>query len=318
MKRRDFLRKSLVIGAATQFPHLWIKNLQAQANQFRITILQTNDTHSRIDPFPMDGSRNQGLGGIARRATLVNQIRRQNPDNLLLDGGDVLQGTPYFNIYKGKIEYQTMSLCGYDAGTLGNHEFDNGAESLAEALDQAKFPIVNCNFDLGETALRPHLQTFIIRQMGPIKVGITGVGIDFTDLVAPKNHKGISYSEPYRPLQSVVNYLRKDVGCSLVIVLSHLGYKYDELRPSDLTIAERVNGIDWIVGGHTHTFMKEPDVIPGKGGHFTRILQVGWAGIILGKTDLIFEGQSLVSVETDVITVDHSVKNSLAVEEFIS
>ncbi|MEJ2051668.1 MAG: metallophosphoesterase, partial [Calditrichota bacterium] len=165
MKRRDFLRRSLVLGAATQFPHLWIKNLQAQANQFRITILQTNDTHSRIDPFPMDGSRNQGLGGIARRATLVNQFRRQNSNTLLLDGGDVLQGTPYFNIYKGEIEYQTMSLCGYNAGTLGNHEFDNGEESLAKALDQAKFPIVNCNFDLGETALRPYIQTFIIRQM---------------------------------------------------------------------------------------------------------------------------------------------------------
>jgi 5'-nucleotidase len=318
MKRRDFLRKSLVLGAATQFPHLWIKNLQAQANQFRITLLQTNDTHSRIDPFPMDGGRNQGLGGIARRATLVNQSRRQNPNTLLLDGGDVLQGTPYFNIYKGKIEYQTMSLCEYDASTLGNHEFDNGVESLATDLDYAKFSIVNCNYELGKTPLRPHIQTFVIRQMGPIKVGLTGVGIDFTDLVSPKNHKGISYIEPYKPLQSVVNYLRKDVGCSLVIVLSHLGYKYDELRPSDLTIAERVSGIDWIVGGHTHTFMKEPDVISGKGGHVTRILQVGWAGIILGKTDLIFEGQSLVSVETDVMTVDHTVKNSLDVEEFVS
>ena len=318
MKRREFLRKTLVLGAATQFPHLWIKNLQAQSNRFRITILQTNDTHSRIDPFPMDGGRNQGLGGIARRATLINQIRKQNPNTLLLDGGDVLQGTPYFNIYKGKIEYQTMSLCKYDASTLGNHEFDNGIESLAEALDQAKFPIVNCNFDLGETELRPHIQTFIIRQMGPIKVGITGVGIDFTDLVAPKNHKGISYSEPYKPLQSVVNYLRKDVGCSLVIVLSHLGYKYDELQPSDINLAEQVNGIDWIVGGHTHTFMKEPDVLVSKGGYTTRILQVGWAGIILGRTDITFEGQSIVSVETDLISVDRTINESFAVEKLVS
>jgi 5'-nucleotidase len=318
MKRREFLRNSLVLGAATQFPHLWIKNLQAQANRFRITILQTNDTHSRIDPFPMDGGRNQGLGGIARRATLVNQFRKQNPNTLLLDGGDVLQGTPYFNIYKGKIEYQTMSLCNYDASTLGNHEFDNGVLSLTEALYQAKFPIVNCNYDLGETPLRPHIQTFVIRQMGPIKVGLTGVGIDFTDLVAPKNHKEISYSEPYKPLQSVVNYLRKDVGCSLVIVLSHLGYQYDELRPSDITLAEKVNGIDWIVGGHTHTFMKEPDVLVSKGGHTTRILQVGWAGILLGKTDITFEGQSIVAVETNMISVDHTVNESIALENLVS
>lgn len=318
MKRREFIRNSLFFSAATQFPHIWIKDLQAQNNRSKITILQTNDTHSRIDPFPMDGGRNQGLGGIARRSTLIRRFRKQNPNTLLLDAGDVLQGTPYFNIYKGKIEYQTMSLCKYDVSTLGNHEFDNGVDSLVKALEYAKFNIVNCNYDLGQTILKPCIQTFVTKQIGSIKVGITGVGIDFADLVAQKNHKGIRYHAPNEPLQTVVNYLRKDVGCSLVVVLSHLGYKYKYERPSDITLAQQVNGIDWIVGGHTHTFMDKPDVIISRGGHTTRILQVGWAGILLGKSDITFEGRSIVAVDTEMITVDSKVKESLSIEAMVA
>jgi 5'-nucleotidase len=304
MKRRDFLKNTALAAAALQFPHIWIKNARADSDLFKLTILQTNDTHSRIDPFPLDGGRNQGLGGIARRATLINRIRSQNPNTLLVDAGDVLQGTPYFNMYKGKIEYKTMSQCGYDASTLGNHEFDNGVESLAEVLQYANFDIVNCNFDFGDSPLVSHTKTYITRQVGPIKVGITGVGIDFADLVAPQNHEGISYKHPYRPLQSIVDYLRKDLHCSLVVVLSHLGLRYKESRPSDEEMAVQVNGVDWIVGGHTHTFMKEPLEILSKNRHTSRILQVGWAGILLGKTDFYFEDQKLVAVKSDPIQVD--------------
>jgi 5'-nucleotidase len=304
MKRRDFLKNTVLAATALQFPHIWVKNTHADAGLFKLTILQTNDTHSRIDPFPLDGGRNQGLGGIARRATLINRIRRQNPNTLLVDAGDVLQGTPYFNMYKGKIEYETMTRCRYDASTLGNHEFDNGVDSLAEVLQYANFDIVNCNFDFGDSALAPGINTYITRQVGPIKVGITGVGIDFADLVAPQNHTGVSYKHPYKPLQSVVTYLRRDLGCSLVVVLSHLGLRYNEPRPSDEEMALRVNGVDWIVGGHTHTFMKEPLEILSKNRHTTRILQVGWAGILLGKTDFYFDGQKLVAVKSDPIQVN--------------
>ncbi len=308
MKRRDFLRNVLVAGTAIQFPHLWIKNSRANNTLFKLTILQTNDTHSRIDPFPIDGGRYQGLGGISRRKTLVNRIRRENPNTLLLDAGDVLQGTPYFNLFKGTIEYKSMTACGYNASTLGNHEFDNGVDSLAEALANAGFEIVNCNYNFGDTPLRPLINRFTIKEVGPIRVGITGVGISFADLVALKNHAGISYNPPYKVLQSVVNYLRKDLGCSMIVVLSHLGYKYGEPRPSDVEIAQKVNGIDWIVGGHTHTFMDAPETVISGKGYKTSILQVGWGGILVGKTDFFFENSRLMSFRTEQIMLDENLE----------
>jgi 5'-nucleotidase len=313
MKRRDFVRQGLIAGSACLFPHLWIKQVKAQKRVDRITILQTNDTHSRIDPFPLDGGKNQGLGGMSRRAALVERIRQQNPNVLLLDGGDVLQGTPYYNLYKGRVEYETMTACGYDASTLGNHEFDSGVDSLANALSYAKFDILNCNYDFGKSMLRPFIKTFATRQIGAIKVGITGVGIDFADLVAEQNHLGINYHHPYKSLQSVVSYLRKDQQCQLVVVLSHLGYKYKEQQPSDVEMASEVHGIDWIVGGHTHTFLNQPEVVVSGHGHVCRILQVGWGGVILGKSDLYFEDQQLTEVRTDCIRLD-----SITAENFLS
>ncbi len=316
MKRREFLKTALLAGAAIQFPHIWIRNARAGKQRFKITILQTNDTHSRIDPFPMDGGRNQGLGGIARRLTLVKQVRKQNPYTLLLDAGDVFQGTPYFNLFKGKVEYQTMTRCGYDATTLGNHEFDNGVQMLSAAMQYAKFDFVNCNFDFGDSPLAKRVLKYIVRQMGPIKVGITGVGVDFTDLVTPQNHRGVTYREPFKPLQAVVDHLRNNEGCALVVVLSHLGYKPWAGKPGDTDLAERVDGIDWIIGGHSHTFMKKPDVITSRGGHTTRILQVGFGGIWVGNTDFLFEEQKLVAVRSKIITVDHRIPAADISSEF--
>ncbi len=318
MNRRDFIKKGLLFGAGLQLPHIWIKNLKAKENLFNLTLLQTNDTHSRIDPFPVGSGRYRGMGGIARRATLVKKIRSENPHTLLVDAGDVLQGTPYYNLFKGKVEYLTMSKCGYDVSTLGNHEFDNGVESLTRALSYANFDIVNCNFDFGNTPLESRIRTFVIKQVGPVKVGITGVGIDFTDMVAPQNHIGISYKEPYKPLQAVVNYLRKDLGCNLIIVLSHLGYKYKEKRPDDLKLAEKVRGIDWIVGGHSHTFMEKPEEIVSEDGHITRILQVGFGGILLGKTDFIFENKNLLAVRSQNISIDSNVPEMMSIEEMLA
>lgn len=307
MKRREFIRNTIALGTAMQFPHLWIKNALAAQGNFRLTLLQTNDTHSRIDPFPMDGGRNQGMGGIARRTTLVKRIRSQNPNTLLVDAGDAFQGTPFFNLFKGKVEYQTMSRCGYDIGTIGNHEFDNGVEALADAMQYARFEMVNCNYDFGSSPLAPFFKTFIVRDFGPVRVGITGVGIDFKDLVAMDNHRGVEYNSVYKPLGTIVKYLRRDLKCNLVVVLSHLGYDASPGNPSDKEIAYKVNGIDWIVGGHSHTFMREPDVIQSKGGHTTRILQVGFAGILLGKTDFSFEGGKLTAVNTETIPVDSTI-----------
>jgi 5'-nucleotidase len=313
MKRRDFIKTALIAGASLQFSTVWTKKLPAQDNLIKITILQTNDTHSRIDPFPMDGSRNQGCGGIARRATLVKKVRELNPHTLLLDAGDVFQGTPYFNFYKGKIEYLTMSKCDYDASTLGNHEFDLGVEPLVTALNYASFPIINCNYDFGNTTLDPIVKTSITKQLSSIKIGITGVGIDFIDLVTPNNHKGIVYGCPVESLKKEINHLRNNLGCDFIVVLSHLGYKYKDGTVSDQVIAREVDGIDWIIGGHTHTFMKQPELIISEGGYETRILQVGFAGILLGKSDFYFEGKKLVHTETSLMEINSEVEESIAI-----
>ena len=198
-----------------------------------------------------------------------------------------------------------MTECGYDASTLGNHEFDNGASALANVLQFAKFDMVNCNFAFSNSPLESIIKQYTVKEVGPIKVGITGVGIDFVDLVAKKNHEGVSYLPPFERVQSVVNHLRNHLGCDLIVVLSHLGYKYsNENTPSDIQLAQRVNGIDWIVGGHTHTFMDEPLLIKSVNGHPTNILQVGWAGILLGKTDFYFRENQLVSVDSRRMIID--------------
>lgn len=313
MKRRDFIKTAILAGASLQFPSVWTNKLPAQDNLIKITILQTNDTHSRIDPFPMDGGRHQGCGGIARRATLVKQVRELNPNTLLLDAGDVFLGTPYFNFYKGKIEYLTMSKCQYDASTLGNHEFDIGVEALVSALNYANFPIINCNYDFGNTTLNPIVKTSITKQLSSIKIGITGVGIGFTDLVTLNNHKGIVYRCPVKSLKKEIKYLRNDLGCDFIVVLSHLGYKYEDDKVSDQVIASKVDGIDWIIGGHTHTFMGQPELIVSEGGYETRILQVGFGGILLGKSDFYFEGKKLVHTETTMMEINSEVEDSIAI-----
>jgi 5'-nucleotidase len=307
MKRRQFLKKVLLAGASFSAPHIWLKKSLADEGLFKITLLQTNDTHSRIDPFPLDGGKYQGMGGIARRSSIIKKIRQGNPNTLLVDAGDTLQGTPYFNLYGGRVEFETMTECGYDVSTLGNHEFDNGVNALANILQYAKFDMVNCNYTLNSTPLSSLIKLYTVKEVEHITVGITGVGIDFVDLVARKNHQGVTYLAPFQELQSVVDHLRHQLGCQLVVVLSHLGYQYDDDKiPSDIQLANRVSGIDWIVGGHTHTFIERPVRVKSVSGHSTHILQVGWAGIILGKTDFYFRNDHLVNVDSNRIPVNEN------------
>jgi 5'-nucleotidase len=284
MIRRRFFQ-TLAAGTAGAF----LAPLRAvAADEFRLVILHTNDTHSRIDPFPMDGGRNAGLGGIARRAALVKRIRQTEPHVLLLDSGDIFQGTPYFNFFGGEIEFKAMSAMGYDASTLGNHDFDNGVAGLAKMLPHAAFPFVSANYTVDPSSplagrLRPH----VVKEVGPIRVGIFGLGIDFDRLVIDALHEGVEYADPILAARRQVDELRQQ-GCHLVIALSHLGYRYREGRPSDTTLAAEVPGIDLILGGHTHTFLDAPDTHPHPDGRFTVVNQVGWAGIRLGRIDVVF------------------------------
>ncbi|BDU77149.1 bifunctional metallophosphatase/5'-nucleotidase [Mesoterricola sediminis] len=284
MERRTFIQ-ALGAATATAAAGLPLRAQDASATG-RVTLLHTNDTHSRIEPYGPGSEKNlEGRGGMARRATLVRQVRRTTPNVLLLDAGDVFQGTPFFNQYKGHLDYKLMSLCGYDAGTLGNHDFDNGVEGLVAAMEDAKFDFVNCNFDAkGAPKLAARLKPWIIKEFPGVKVGITGCCIDFKGLVSAKNHAGVDWREPAEALKPVVAHLREKERVDLVVVLSHLGFDVKSASIDDKRLAVAVPGIDVIIGGHTHTFMDAPLKIQNAAGE-TEIFQVGHSGVNLGRMD---------------------------------
>ncbi len=253
----------------------------------RLVILHTNDTHSRIDPFPPGDGRNAGLGGAARRATLVDRVRREHEHVLLLDSGDIFQGTPYFNLFGGEIEMKVMSEMGYDVATIGNHDFDNGTDGLVDMLPHATFDLVSANYEISHRGLAERVRPYTIREFEGVKVGIFGLGIDFYALVLADLHQGVSYTDPVGAARRISEELRNQ-GCQLVVCLSHLGYRYGSDRPSDTDLANLVPEVDLILGGHTHTFMDAPDVYRAGETGLTVVNQVGFAGIRLGRIDVTF------------------------------
>lgn len=291
INRRTFLTASAAFGATlVGYPRIV---LEASAAETVITILHTNDTHSQIDPLPPN-DRNAGKGGVARRATLVKRIRKENPNTLLVDAGDVFQGTPYFNFYKGEVEYKAMSAIGYDAGTLGNHEFDNGVEALAAALKFAKFDVLSANYDVTGTLLEGRVKRYVVRTLGGIRVGLFGLGISPVALITPANFKGVTFIDPANAAREVVKKLRGEERCSLVVCMSHLGY-FENGERGDSLIASQVDGIDFIASGHTHTFMEQPVTQTQPCGAKTLIFQVGKSGIYVGRVDFTFRTGKLVA-----------------------
>ncbi len=257
----------------------------------KLTILHTNDVHSRLDPFPMDGSKNQGLGGVAKRATLIKRIRKEQKNVLLLDAGDIFQGTPYYNFFGGEIEMKVMSELGYDAATLGNHDFDGGLDGLERQLVHTKFPLISSNYDFSNTVMNKKTIPYTIFKKDGIKIGVFGLGISLDGLVLRSNYADTQYLDPLIEGQKWATFLRNEEKCDYVICLSHLGYKYkdDSNKISDVILAQNTNDIDLIIGGHTHTFLNEPDRLQNKDGRPVLVTQVGWAGIVLGRLDVYFE-----------------------------
>lgn len=288
MKRRDFLRTSL-LGTAG------LTGLAASAEAaargqapIRLTILHTNDMHSRIEPFPDTGGQWAGLGGMARRAALIQDIRRQEANVLLLDSGDIFQGTPYFNFFGGELEFKLMSHMGYDASTLGNHDFDNGLEGLQRQLPHATFPFLIANYDFSKTPLAGRFAPYQVFAKQGVRIGVFGLGIELSGLVADQNFGATVYLDPVAKAKELVAHLRGPEKCDLVICLSHLGYKYENPKLDDRKLAAQVAGIDLILGGHTHTFLDAPESIASPDGHATLVNQVGWSGINLGRLDYEF------------------------------
>lgn len=288
--RRKFLTQSALAAAAILTSKSALAGLQGDNEVERLTILHTNDVHSRLEAFPMDGGKNQGLGGVAARADLIREIRKEEAHVLLLDAGDIFQGTPYFNLYKGEPEMKAMAAMDYDAATMGNHDFDAGLENFATQLRHGKFPILMCNYDFTETPMEFKYQPYKIFRKGKLKIGVTAVGIEMAGLVPDSLFGKTKYLDPIQNANETAAKLKSEEGCDMIICLSHLGYQYKDNKVSDMVLAKETENIDLIIGGHTHTFLDEPGVFKNKKGSDVLVNQVGWAGIILGRLDFEFSG----------------------------
>lgn len=301
-KRREFLKYAatsglmlfgLEIDSHTDF--LQKKDLT------EIHLLYTNDQHSRIEPFPSNDPKFPNEGGFSKRAKLIEEYRKQFNNILLLDAGDIFQGTPYFNFFEGEIEYKLMTMMKYDATTFGNHDFDLGAENILKQSKHAGFDFLNCNYDLSDTALSKHqkIHRYKTYKKENIKIGVYGVGIELDGLVNQKYTKGIIYNDPIAKSLEIENHLQNEEKCDYIICLSHLGYKYDNTKVSDVELAKRLNHTHLIIGGHTHTFLENLVEIENNKKNITYITQVGWAGIWLGSIKITFTSNKKIFLQNN-------------------
>lgn len=281
--RRDFLRTLTGAGSLLGLGLLGSAFKTGDDKHVRIVILHTNDVHSHIDPFPDNDPKFAGLGGVERRAALISKIRSQEKNVLLFDAGDIFQGTPYFNMYGGEIEMKLMSKMGYDASAIGNHDFDGGLENLAKQLQHATFPMICANYDFTGTPMEGKIVPYRIFEKEGVKIGVFGLGIELSGLVDSRLYGKTTYSDPIVKAAEMSHLLRKEKKCDVVICLSHLGYKYENEKVSDVVLGKKSLGIDVIIGAHTHTFLDKPVILKNREGKDVYITQVGWAGIRLGK-----------------------------------
>lgn len=302
MKRRQFIQQSTATAVFIGMGSLGLQSFNKKDTK-HITILHTNDIHSHIEPFPASDSRNANRGGFARRASIVSSIRTENPNVLLLDAGDLFQGTPYFNFFGGELEFKLMSMMKYDAMTIGNHDFDNSIDGLKDVLPHAKFDLISSNYDFSNTVLDTFVKPYNIFVKDGIKIGVFGLGIELDGLVDKRMFKETKYNDPLEVAKDMSRVLNEEEKCDLVICLSHLGYNYKRNpdKISDLKLAAQTKGIDLIIGGHTHTFLKKPTVVKNSEGKNMLVNQVGFGGINLGRIDFYFSENELSSKGTSII-----------------
>lgn len=303
MKRRDFIIQTSAATAIT-LSGFGLSSFSS-AKTKRITILHTNDTHSHLDTFPQTDAKFPNQGGAAKRATIFNKIKNENPNTLILDAGDMFQGTPYFNYYGGELEIKVMNMLQYDAGTIGNHEFDNGINSLAEQIQKANFDIINANYDFKNTLMNGLTKPYKVFVKDGIKIGVFGLGIKLEGLVNKSEYGETLWNNPIEIAQDVTRILKDELKCDLIICLSHLGYHYgnNSQMISDLDLAAKTKNIDLIIGGHTHTFLEKPTVVLNAEQKEVVVNQVGCYGVRVGQIDFYFDEFKNKSTTARVIKV---------------
>ena len=288
--RREFIKRATFGTAALSI--LPAKAFSNSKELKQLTVLHTNDMHSHIHPFT--SGRNKGVGGMAQRATIIKQIRDEGNQVLLLDAGDIFQGTPYFNVYGGELEFKLMSEMKYDASTIGNHDFDNGLDGLVKQLPHANFPFIVSNYDFSDTEMEGNYLKYKVFNKGGIKVGVFGIGIELEGLVSKNMYGNTLYQNPIEKSNYYADLLKNSLDCDLVICLSHLGFKYNTKKMSDKLLASQTKNIDLIIGGHTHTFLNKPVIVENLESENVQIAQVGYAGINIGRIDYFFNRKMCV------------------------
>lgn len=297
MKRRDFIQKSFLVSGGLLVSPSMLDIAQSSKKSKKLTILHTNDTHSNIEPFPPNHAKFPNKGGVTRRFEMIQEIRESEENVLLLDAGDIFQGTPYFNLFGGTLEMKVMTAMGYDAATMGNHDFDGGMDGFLKAKEFAKFPFVCSNYDFSETILKDETVKSIVLKKGGLKIGILGVGVELKGLVPESLFGATKYLDPIESANQEALKLKKK-GCDLIICLSHLGYQYETDKVSDILLARNSENIHLIIGGHTHTFLEKPTEERNLNGDLVLINQVGWGGIQLGRLDFSIEKKQFNRKET--------------------
>ena len=263
---------------------LVIFSCSLDANARKLVILHTNDTHSQIEV--VRSGKGIGKGGVHQRAEFFAKIKAENENVLILDAGDYNQGTPYFTVFKGDLEVQVMNELGYEVVTLGNHEFDNGLDELARRLSNAKYTTVCANYDFTDTPLKDIIKPYVVIERGGLKIGIFGITTDLKTLVAKQNIKGMVYEDAYEVTDAMALKLRKELGCDLVIALTHIGYSGYPNQLSDINLAQKTENVDIIIGGHSHTFLKSEKIYKNRAGKDVVIVQAGAQGEYVGCLEI--------------------------------
>ncbi len=263
---------------------LVIFSCSLDAHARKLVILHTNDTHSQIEV--VRSGKGIGKGGVHQRAEFFAKIKAENENVLILDAGDYNQGTPYFTVFKGDLEVQVMNELGYEVVTLGNHEFDNGLDELARRLRNAKYTTVCANYDFTDTPLKDIIKPYVVIERGGLKIGIFGITTDLKTLVAKQNIKGMVYEDAYEVTDAMALKLRKELGCDLVIALTHIGYSGYPNQLSDINLAQKTENVDIIIGGHSHTFLKSEKIYKNRAGKDVVIVQAGAQGEYVGCLEI--------------------------------
>ena len=284
MNRRKFIYNSSLASLSV----MGLNSCNLSSKNLKITILHTNDVHSQIEPFPSNHNLYPNKGGFARRANLINETINLNPNTLIFDAGDIFQGTPYFNFFQGDLELSLMKKMGYNAATIGNHEFDAGLKTLKQNIINNDFQFISSNYDFTNTELEGLIDKYKIYNKAGVKIGVFGLGIELNGLVNPLLYNETKYYDPVDIAKDMTSKLKFEEKCDLVICISHLGHQYQIDKISDTKLAKLTSNIDLIIGGHTHTLLKEPLILNNSLGEEVIINQVGSSGVFVGRIDFNF------------------------------